>query len=104
LDESAFKIVDEGKPAKLAKFEHVKDLPLSLGIAIDTSASMVPRMAEARASGSEFFKNVLRPGDKAFLVSFDTQPQVVQPWSSNLDELQTALAKLRAEESTALYD
>ena len=104
LDEPAFKVLDEGKPVKLAKFEHVKDLPLSLGLAIDTSASMQPRMAEARTSGSEFFKNVLRPGDKAFLVSFDTQPQVVQPWSSSLGDLQTALAKLRAEASTALYD
>ncbi|HEV8433166.1 MAG TPA: VWA domain-containing protein, partial [Thermoanaerobaculia bacterium] len=104
LDASAFRILDEGKAVKLAKFEHVKNLPLSLGVAIDTSASMLPRMAAARTSGSEFFKNVLKPGDKAFLVSFDTQPQVVQPWSSSLDDLQAALAKLRAEESTALYD
>ncbi|HEY2324228.1 MAG TPA: VWA domain-containing protein, partial [Thermoanaerobaculia bacterium] len=104
LDESAFKVLDEGKPVKLAKFERVKNLPLSLGLAIDTSASMQPRMTEARTSGSAFFKNVLRPGDKAFLASFDTQPQIVQPWSSSLDDLQAALAKLRAEESTALYD
>ena len=104
LDESAFRVIDEGKPVKLAKFEHVKNLPLSLGLAIDTSASMLPRMAEARTSGSDFFTKVLRPGDKAFLVSFDTQPQVVQPWSSTLGDLHSALAKLRAEESTALYD
>jgi Ca-activated chloride channel family protein len=104
LDESAFKVFDDGKPVKIAKFERVKDLPLSIGMAIDTSGSMMPRMTEARTSGAAFFRNVMKPGDKAFLVAFNTQPQVVQTWSSKLDDLDTALSKLRAEESTALYD
>jgi Ca-activated chloride channel family protein len=104
LEESAFKVFDEGKPVKLAKFEHVKDLPLSLGLAIDTSGSMQPRMEEARTSAAEFFKDVLKPGDRAFLISFDEQPQVVQTWTPSLDELNAALSKLRAEDSTSLYD
>ena len=33
-------MLDEGQPVKLAKFEHVKDLPLSIGMAVDTSGSM----------------------------------------------------------------
>jgi Ca-activated chloride channel homolog len=104
LPESSFKVLDEGKPVKIAKFEHVGNLPLSLGMAVDTSGSMLPRMAEAQKSGAEFFKNVLKPGDKAFLVSFDTQPQLIQKWSPRLGDLNAALSKLRAEESTALYD
>jgi Ca-activated chloride channel family protein len=104
LGESSFKVLDEGKPVKLAKFEYVKNLPLSLGMAVDTSGSMLPRMAEAQKSGAEFFKNVLKPGDKAFLVSFDTQPQLIQKWSPRLGDLNAGLSKLRAEESTALYD
>jgi Ca-activated chloride channel family protein len=104
LNEGAFKVLDEGKPVKLAKFEHVANLPMSIGMAVDTSGSMQPRMAEAQRSGAEFFKNVLKPGDKAFLVSFDTQPQLIQKWSPRLADLNAALSKLRAEESTALYD
>jgi Ca-activated chloride channel family protein len=104
LGETAFKVMDEGKPVKVAKFEHVTNLPLSIGLAIDTSGSMQPRMGEAQRSGAEFFKNVLKPGDKAFLVSFDTQPQLIQKWSAKLGDLNAALSKLRAEESTALYD
>ncbi len=104
LAESAFKVLDEGKPVKIAKFEHVANLPLSIGMAVDTSGSMQPRMGEAQRSGAEFFKNVLKPGDKAFLVSFDTQPQLIQKWSPKLGDLDAALSKLRAEESTALYD
>jgi GWxTD domain-containing protein len=78
LDQSAFKVLDEGKPVKLAKFEYVKNLPLAIGMAIDTSGSMQPRMNEAQKAGAQFFNNVMRSGDKAFLVSFDTQPQLIQ--------------------------
>jgi Ca-activated chloride channel family protein len=104
LGEAAFKVLDEGKPVKVAKFEHVTNLPLSIGIAIDTSASMQPRMSEAQKAGSQFFTNVMKKGDRGFLVSFDTQPQLIQRWSTKVGDLNAGLAKLRAEESTALYD
>ncbi len=104
LAEAAFKVLDDGKPVKVAKFEHVTNLPLNIGLAIDTSASMQPRMSEAQKAGSQFFSNVMRAGDRAFLVSFDTQPQLIQRWSTKLSDVNAGLAKLRAEESTALYD
>jgi len=104
LAEANFKIFDEGKPVKLAKFEQVKNLPLSIGMAVDTSGSMQPRIAEAQKTGASFFKTVMKGGDKAFVVAFDTQPQLVQKWSTRLADVNAALSKLRAEESTALYD
>jgi Ca-activated chloride channel family protein len=104
LAENAFKVLDEGQPVKLAKFEHVKDLPLSIGMAVDTSGSMEERIGVAREAGAAFFKNVMRKGDKAFLVAFDSQPHIVQKWSPELKEIYSGLAKMRAEESTALYD
>ncbi len=104
LAETAFKVSDEGKAVKVAKFEHVNNLPLSLGLAIDTSASMQPRMSEAQKAAAQFFTSVMRKGDRAFLVSFDTQPQLIQRWSPRLADINAGLAKLRAEESTALYD
>jgi von Willebrand factor type A domain. len=104
LAQAAFKVMDEGKPVKVAKFEHVNNLPLSIGLAIDTSASMQPRMSEAQKAASQFFTNVMRKGDRAFLVSFDSQPQLIQRWSPRLADVNAGLAKLRAEESTSLYD
>lgn len=104
VPETAFKVLDEGKPVKVTKFEHVDNLPLSIGLAIDTSGSMQTRIGEAQKAASQFFSNVLRKGDKAFLVSFDTQPQLVQRWSAHLADVNAGLAKLRADESTALYD
>jgi Ca-activated chloride channel homolog len=104
LTEKSFKVTDEGKPVKLAKFEYVKNLPLSLGLAMDTSGSMRPRMEEAQKTGAQFFEQVMRRGDKAFLVAFDTDPQLVQKWSTRIADMHAGLAKLRPEEATALYD
>jgi Ca-activated chloride channel homolog len=104
LGEGSFKVLDEGKPVKITKFEYVKNLPLSIGLAIDTSGSMQPRMSEAQKAGAQFFQNVLKSGDRAFLVSFDTTPQMIQKWSARLSDLNAGLAKLRAEEYTSLYD
>lgn len=104
LEERAFTVLDEGQPVKLAKFEHVRDLPLSIGMAVDASGSMETKMTMAREAGAAFFKNVLKERDKAFLVAFDFQPHVLQKWSGDLKEIFTGLARIRAEESTALYD
>ncbi|MEO8035466.1 MAG: VWA domain-containing protein, partial [Acidobacteriota bacterium] len=104
LSESSFKVLDEGKPIKISKFEYVKNLPLAIGMAIDTSGSMLPRMNEAQKAGAQFLTNVMKQGDKAFLVAFSTEPQLIQKWSPRLADVNAGLAKLRAEESTALYD
>jgi Ca-activated chloride channel family protein len=104
LPQSAFKVLDQGQPVEIAKFEQVKDLPLSLGMAVDTSGSMETRMDTARATGAAFFHNVLQKGDKAFLVAFDSTPHMIQKWSTDLHEIESGLARMRPEESTALYD
>ncbi len=104
LTETAFKVLDEGQPVKISKFEHVKDLSLSIGMAVDTSGSMEDKMAEARNAGAAFFQNVLRKTDKAFVVAFDSQPHLVQKWSNDMSQIHSGLAKLRPEQSTALFD
>jgi Ca-activated chloride channel family protein len=104
LQETSFRVFDGGKPVKLAKFEQVRDLPLSIGMAVDTSGSMDSKMTEARNAGAAFFRNVLRKGDKAFVVAFDSQPHMIQKWSNDTSEINSGLARLRPEESTALYD
>lgn len=104
LTADAFKVLDEGKPVAISKFDYVKDLPLSIGLAIDSSGSMLNRMAEAQKAGAQFFEKTLRKGDKAFVVAFDKEPLMVQKWSTKLSALHAGLARLRAEETTALYD
>lgn len=104
VPESDFNVFDDAKPVTLARFEHVSNLPLSVGLAIDTSASMQPRMTEAEKAAAAFFSDVMRAGDKAFVVSFDVRPQMIRNWTANAGELTSGLAALRADESTALFD
>ena len=104
LPQSAFRVYDESKRVDIAKFEEVKNLPLSIGIAVDNSASMEPRMAAARDAAAGFLRTVMRNGDKAFIVAFDSTPRVLQTWSARSAELFTALAKMQARDQTALYD
>ena len=104
LAEASFSVLDEGKPVKISKFEYVTKLPLSIGLAVDTSESMRPRMFEAQKAGSEFFKNILRPGDKAFVVAFSSQPTLVQKWTAKLADLNAGVSSMRAEQATAIFD
>lgn len=104
LTASSFKVLDEGQPVSIAKFEYVRNLPLSIGLAIDSSGSMIQRMNEAQKAGAQFFEKVMRKGDKAFLVAFAKEPQMMQKWSTKVTDVHAGLAKLRAEETTALYD
>lgn len=104
LTRADFQVTDEGEPVELAKFEYLDNLPLSLGLAIDTSGSMLNRILEAQRAGAGFFRNVLGPSDRAFIVAFDDQPALVQKWTSQHSDLNASLATLRAEDTTALYD
>ncbi|MEA2464138.1 MAG: Ca-activated chloride channel [Acidobacteriota bacterium] len=104
LTDKAFRIMDEGKPVTIAKFDYVRDLPLSIGMAIDSSGSMQLRMAEAQKAGAQFFEKVMRKGDKAFVVAFDAEPRMMQKWSAKTSDVHAALARVRPEDRTALYD
>jgi VWFA-related protein len=104
LTEKSFKVLDEGQPVTISKFEYVKNLPLSIGVAIDSSGSMINRMDEAQKAGAQFFQNVMRKGDKAFLVAFDSEPRLMQKWTTKTSDVHAGLARVRAEDMTALYD
>jgi len=104
LPQSAFRVYDESKRVDIAKFEEVKNLPLSVGVAVDNSASMEPRMKAAEKAAADFFTTVMRSGDKGFVVAFDSTPRVLQTWSRETPDLLRALAKMQARDQTALYD
>ena len=104
LGKEDFQVTDEGEPVEIARFEYLDNLPLSIGLAIDSSGSMRDRMLEAQRAGAEFLQRVIKPGDKAFIVAFDEQPIMVQKWTDRHSDLNASLATLRAEDTTALYD
>jgi Ca-activated chloride channel family protein len=104
LQASNFKVFEDGVVQKIESFEYVKNLPLTLGVVVDTSASMLESLPEAQAAALSFLDFSIGPKDRAFTVSFDSEPYLLTKLTNRKDRIFRSLAGLRAEGSTALYD
>lgn len=104
LQASNFKVFEDGVLQKIEGFEYVKNLPLSVGVMIDTSASMLEALPEAQQAALKFLDFTIGPKDRGFVVSFDNEPYLLAKLTGRKDKLVRALSGLRAEGSTALYD
>jgi VWFA-related protein len=97
-------ILEDGVPQSLARFAKVQDLPLHLGILLDTSASMEPNLSAVRHAVLKFLEEILLPKDRAALFPFNDRPILAARLTNDPQTLASALAGLRAERGTALYD
>ncbi len=104
LSEADFTVLEDGVRQQLATFEQVRDLPLTLGVAIDTSASMTDVMEETRQAAAQFVTNLLRPADSLFAVSFATRPHLLMGQTSDVAAVVDTIGALRASGRTALHD
>lgn len=104
LPKESFAVLEDGEKQDLEGFEVVQNLPLSLGIGIDTSGSMEESIIEAQKAATGFLRAVMTPRDRCFLVSFDNEPQLVSRFTTDKNRLAQALAGTRAQGSTALWD
>jgi len=106
LKQSDFALLDDQKaPARITSFRQQTNLPLRVGILIDASTSIRQRFQFEQQAASEFLLDSIRArGDRAFVMGFDSTPQVMADWTNNLDALQTGISKLRPGGGTALFD
>jgi VWFA-related protein len=99
-----FEILDRGVPQEIIKFELVENLPLTVGITIDTSGSMASSLVEAQRAGRLFLDRVLTPRDRCFVVGFSGRPVLRMPPTSDVESCGLGLEGLQAEGWTALHD
>ncbi|MGZ5428119.1 MAG: VWA domain-containing protein, partial [Thermoanaerobaculia bacterium] len=92
LAKENFAVLEDTVPQTVDGFEVVTNLPLSLGIGVDTSGSMEESIVEAQKAAVEFLKDVMTPRDRSFLVTFDNEPQLVSRFTTDRDKLAQALA------------
>ncbi len=97
-------VLEDGVPQKLARFAQVNDLPLHLGLILDTSASMEPHLTAVRQAVFQFLQEVLRPRDRAALIAFNDRPILAARLTNQKETLGAGLSGMRAERGTALYD
>jgi VWFA-related protein len=105
LDQSKFVLLDNGRPPEqVFHFAQQTDLPLRVGIMLDTSSSIRGRFEFEQDSAISFLLQVLHRNDRAFVEGFDVQLDVAQPFTGNIALLNEGVKRLRPGGGTALYD
>ncbi len=105
LSQEDFQVLEEKEAQPVTAFLRETDVPLRIGLLIDTSASIRDRFEFEQRAASDFLRALLRQGkDKAFLASFDSIAELIQDFTDDLDALVNAIESLRPGGGTSLYD
>jgi VWFA-related protein len=105
LGKEDFRVFEDNQPQTIRYFSRETDLPLRIGVLVDTSSSIRDRLRFEQEAAIDFLNTTLRPGkDLAFVMAFDVQPQVVQDYTDDLEKLSAAIRNLLAGGVTTLYD
>jgi Ca-activated chloride channel homolog len=102
LDKDAFRVYEDGVPQTIASFRH-EDLPVSLGLLIDSSGSMYDKRVAVDKASVDFVK-LSNPDDEEFLVDFSWEAFIDQDFTNNIDKLQQGLGYIKSSGGTAIYD
>jgi VWFA-related protein len=102
LEKENFKIFDEKKEQLVSQFSS-EDAPLSVGVIFDCSGSMGHKLEKSRLAVTQFFKTA-NPEDEFFLVQFNDTANLIQPFTTNLEEIQNRLTFTQSKGQTALLD
>jgi len=106
LKDKDFKILDDHKPPEaILSFDSETDLPLQVGLLIDTSQSVRERFKFEQEAAIEFLHQTLRQKhDEAFVMGFDLSPRVTQDFTDDIEKLSAGIRTLRPGSLTAMYD
>lgn len=105
LTQNDFEVFEDGQQQRITYFSRQADLPLRIGMLLDTSNSIRERLHFEQDAAIDFLYNVLRHGqDEAFVMTFDNEPEVVQDYSDDMSQLSEVIQKQNAGGGTALND
>jgi VWFA-related protein len=96
---------DKKPPSAILDFRSEVDLPLRLGLLIDTSDSVTERFDFEKKAATKFLQQVIRRNvDRAFVMGFNSRTQVTQDFTDDPELLQNGVSRLKDGGSTAVYD
>lgn len=99
LAKEDFEIIEDGKPQTLKTFTRETDLPLTIGLLVDVSGSQETLIPQEKSAAAQFFQQVLRPKDMAFLISFGADAELLQDSTNSVKLLKRGLDGLRLSTS-----
>ncbi len=106
LGQNDFTFLDDHKPPQaIVNFRRETDLPIEMGLLVDTSGSVDSRFGFEKEAASSFLQHIVRPNfDRAFVVGFNGRGKLSQDFTDNVQLLQTGVQQLKPGGGTALYD
>src|SRR5271169_1285715 len=105
LDKPDFQVFDDNIRQEIRFFSKQTDLPLRIGMLLDTSNSIRDRLRFEQDASVNFLFSVLRHNkDEAFVMTFDDEPQVLQRFTGDTGLLRDQIVKTKAGGGTAIYD
>lgn len=102
LDQSRFRVYEDGIAQSIASFAQ-EDVPLSMGILLDLSGSMKKHMDEVNKAALAFIQASNRQ-DQVFLIGFNDESELLQDFTSDVDEIRDSLDNAIVAGGTVLYD
>ncbi len=91
LNKEDFQVLEDGKPQTIKYFRSEANLPLTLGLMIDTSLSQDAVLPMEKRVGADFLERVLRDQDLAFVLSFDVNVDLLQDFTNSKRQLRSAM-------------
>ncbi|MEN8164644.1 MAG: VWA domain-containing protein [Acidobacteriota bacterium] len=104
LSPEDFRVLEDGVVQDISHVSLHQNLPIRLGIVIDSSGSMQTTLPIVQRVVMGFLRKLLRPRDRAFIETFSDRPDILAPFTADFGTLENALLALYADRSTALYD
>jgi len=105
LEQKDFRVLDDNIPQDIRYFSKQSDLPLRIGMLLDTSNSIRDRLKFEQDAANNFLFSVLRHNkDEAFVMTFDDEPEILQGFTGDTGALRDKILRTRAGGGTAVYD
>ena len=104
LDRGDFQVREDGVRQEIATFSDASDLPLTLGMAIDSSASMFVKLPTVQNAAIDFLHSTFTEQDRAFVVDFDSEPRLARGTTGSLEHIVSSIGNLEANGRTALWE
>ncbi|HUA99431.1 MAG TPA: VWA domain-containing protein [Terracidiphilus sp.] len=102
LEKADFQVFDNNNQQEITSFAS-DDAPVSIGIVFDLSGSMTSKLVRAKDSILEFIKTA-NPQDEFFVIGFNDRPELIEDFTSSVDDIEARLATVHAGHRTALLD
>jgi Ca-activated chloride channel homolog len=104
LQPEDFRVYEDGRLQQITHFSKQTNMPLTIALCVDTSASVKLKLEFEKEAASEFLFTVMQPQDKALLIEFDSGVTLLHDFTYNPNDLVREIKRLKAGGGTSLYD